>query len=499
MARKATVLWIDEDVSLLEQALPLLRQAGFDVMTFTDEAMAWKCLRAQHIDILVCELSLKGLSGLELILLAKKYAPRTQAVLVTGMGLRAVQPMLDATGIQAVFQKPLNLMTFSRALQAHLQLGLSGKFKGLSLSDLLQMLLLDKVPRCVTIKDKRQQHEVTLVLQGGEVRHAVLNDLRTQQTLLTGVNAFEAALQIKNGLFSENPFPEHFEHTIKQPFQSLLLSAAQHQDEAQALLSNSVHQPDAPVKRVMVIDDDILIRVLMKTHLRFQGFDVVEMDSAEAAQAFLEQDRVDLIITDVSMPQMSGLDFIRWLEQQPFHCPVMLMTAFPSEEIQRFSHAHQVWRYLKKPIQLEQLSGFLLELAAPGCEGYLTQLNTFDFVQLCLSSGERRLMQINDEVHQQTALLWVQNGRFLHATYNQMQGAEAFDAIVAIGRGRFFEKEWQAPPEQSLASDSPHRLLLRATCYLDQQNHFVDTVDNMGALEEKLERLMGIKPESRPT
>jgi len=492
MTRKPRILVVDEELELLTMTQRLLSQEGFDTSICHQPRLAAATLRDEHFDLLLSEMSLTGISGLELVLWAKKHAPRTQSFLMTPMRMASIQGMLTSAGVQQVFKKPLDMMSLCQDLKSAVRMGVSGKFKYLNILDVLQMLLIDKTNRCISIKDKRLKTEVILILHQGEVQQASVYDSRSQEVLLTGDEAFFSVLNIKNGLFSEIAYPADFTRNIHQPFQSLTMDAAKVLDERATdkapELNNVEFLLPGHLRRIMVVDDDMLIRVLLKTHLRFQGFEVIEMESALAALQYLQSEKVDLILTDVNMPNMSGLDFILWLKEQPHHCPVIIMTAFPTEEIKQFSQTQRVWRYLQKPIQLEQLSGFLLDLASPGCEGYLENLNTFDFIQLSLLSGGRKLIQLTNTLDDTQGALWLENNAFVHATYGEEVGQNAFQEIVSMGKGQFFEKDWEQPETRSLEGISPHKLLIQATRYLDQKNHFQADDENLDELERKIDK-----------
>jgi two-component system chemotaxis response regulator CheY len=85
-------------------------------------------------------------------------------------------------------------------------------------------------------------------------------------------------------------------------------------------------------KNVLVVDDDSLIRQLVSLILRSAGYTAIEAVNGEDALNKLGSTRVEMVITDLRMPQMDGVEFIRQLRKRPEHesTPVVMMTSeFP--------------------------------------------------------------------------------------------------------------------------------------------------------------------------
>ena len=81
-------------------------------------------------------------------------------------------------------------------------------------------------------------------------------------------------------------------------------------------MANLKH-PSMPEVRVVVVDDDVVTRFLIGTALRDEhGIDTFECESAEALFVLLEKQRVDVIILDMVLPQINGLDALTYLREQ---------------------------------------------------------------------------------------------------------------------------------------------------------------------------------------
>ena len=81
-------------------------------------------------------------------------------------------------------------------------------------------------------------------------------------------------------------------------------------------------------RRILIVDDDAGQRSLLDAFLRSQGFETVLADSGESALAALRQGRFDMLVSDVRMPGLSGLETLRRARKEHATLPVLLVTAY---------------------------------------------------------------------------------------------------------------------------------------------------------------------------
>ena len=112
--------------------------------------------------------------------------------------------------------------------------------------------------------------------------------------------------------------------------------------------------------KILVVDDEKMIRELIKRYAKFEGHEVVEAcDGMEAIEKCHKED-YDLIIMDVMMPELDGcttLDNLKTLDG--FITPVVMMTASSKDEVQDKIDEHGFDGYLSKPINKEYLEELL--------------------------------------------------------------------------------------------------------------------------------------------
>jgi two-component system chemotaxis response regulator CheY len=81
-------------------------------------------------------------------------------------------------------------------------------------------------------------------------------------------------------------------------------------------------------KKVLVVDDANVTRMLLALPIKQAGYETIEAVNPDDAFQKLRQNKVDMIITDLHMPQMDGLDFIRQLRGMPKYedTPIIMVT-----------------------------------------------------------------------------------------------------------------------------------------------------------------------------
>lgn len=126
--------------------------------------------------------------------------------------------------------------------------------------------------------------------------------------------------------------------------------------------------PDAPREeatrrpRIAVADDSAEMRALIATTLRADGYDVVESGDGHELVRLLEPieperhaTSVDLVVSDLRMPELSGMDVLGALHDRALHTPFILITAFGDEDTHREAHELGAAAVLDKPFDLDRL------------------------------------------------------------------------------------------------------------------------------------------------
>lgn len=110
--------------------------------------------------------------------------------------------------------------------------------------------------------------------------------------------------------------------------------------------------PARSQKVIAIVDDDEDVASALGSLVESMGLSATLFASADL---FLSDrdDEFDLVISDVQMPGRSGLDLARHLKDE--RMPIILITAFPSAEIERQAHLYDVWCFIRKPFDPDEL------------------------------------------------------------------------------------------------------------------------------------------------
>jgi len=108
-------------------------------------------------------------------------------------------------------------------------------------------------------------------------------------------------------------------------------------------------------KRVLVVDDDATVRVALRDALTSAGFDVTLAAGGREALAFLAHAHPDVVLCDVRMPHMSGLELLCLVRERSADVAVVLMTAFDDMPTVVEAMRHGAVEFLVKPLDLDDL------------------------------------------------------------------------------------------------------------------------------------------------
>jgi CheY-like chemotaxis protein len=115
-------------------------------------------------------------------------------------------------------------------------------------------------------------------------------------------------------------------------------------------------------KRILVIEDDEEMRALLRDMIEEEGYKTDSVNNGSEAFHKLAKESFDLIITDVRMPGLTGLDILPGIKRLQPDAPIIVITAFGSEEVQRKAFERGANAYLEKPIHFQKLRTLIHDL-----------------------------------------------------------------------------------------------------------------------------------------
>ena len=187
------------------------------------------------------------------------------------------------------------------------------------------------------------------------------------------------------------------------------------------------------MNKVLIVDDELeYLEILKKGLQKYKSqFQVLTASDGEEAIELLKKEYISVLVTDLVMPKVDGLELLAYMSSNHPQVPCIVMTGYGSPEIKKKADRDDILHYIEKPLDFD-------ELAAAINKG-LDRLGNDDFMAGVSVSG---LLQIID-MEQKTCLLEVlsgnkgkgvfyfDNGVLLDASYGDLQGEEA--ALKMIG------------------------------------------------------------------
>ena len=120
-------------------------------------------------------------------------------------------------------------------------------------------------------------------------------------------------------------------------------------------------------KTIMIVDDSASLRQVVSIALKSAGYDVVEACDGKDALTKLDGRKLHLIISDVNMPNMDGITFVKAAKQLPAYkfTPVIMLTTEAGDAIKQQGQAAGAKAWVVKPFQPAQMLVAVSKLILP--------------------------------------------------------------------------------------------------------------------------------------
>ncbi len=116
------------------------------------------------------------------------------------------------------------------------------------------------------------------------------------------------------------------------------------------------------IKRILVVDDEENTRIGLSKLLSQEGFEVESAANGNDALDLLSQHKINLVISDINMPDMNGLVFLRELSRKFPSTSVIMITAYGGVESYLEAMNLGAYEYLHKPVRLEELRSVMKKI-----------------------------------------------------------------------------------------------------------------------------------------
>lgn len=116
--------------------------------------------------------------------------------------------------------------------------------------------------------------------------------------------------------------------------------------------------------KVLVVDDDPNLTDLLVDTLVVIGYEAFAADSAKSAMEILRKEQIDLVISDINMPEMSGIELLEQIKKSNRRLPVMLITGIGTDTIKDRAYSSGADGFLAKPFRIGTIESEIGRLLA---------------------------------------------------------------------------------------------------------------------------------------
>ncbi len=225
------------------------------------------------------------------------------------------------------------------------------------------------------------------------------------------------------------------------------------------------------MKRVLIVDDEENMLWMLQKNLSksLPEIETLAARSGHEALAVLKEKKINLVITDISMPGMSGLDLLIEINNHFHETGVIIMTAYPSSAYEHEAMLRGCLRFIEKPFDIKVMRNIVEEVLShdQGFQGTIDGIELIDIVQfngLSQATSALRVTTADGE-----GMIFFKNGEVIHAICGDISGEEAFYTILGFHGGTLQNIKGVEPSVTSIANKLEF-LLIEAAAKNDEKS-----------------------------
>ena len=215
------------------------------------------------------------------------------------------------------------------------------------------------------------------------------------------------------------------------------------------------------LKKVLIVDDEETLTWSMARSLSRDKdkYEVVIANNGRDALNLLKKNKVDLVISDIRMPDINGLDLLVNIKKEYPQTKVIIMTAYGSSDVQKEANRRGSLYYVEKPFEISDIRKIIIDLIGrkKGFRGKVFGLQLTDIIQMnCLNRLTTALIITRDG---ERGVIYLNEGEIIHAECGEEKGTDAFYKILSWQEGEFVSNIGATPPVQTIYQNWEHLLV----------------------------------------
>jgi len=184
------------------------------------------------------------------------------------------------------------------------------------------------------------------------------------------------------------------------------------------------------VKKILIVDDEksFLLSLTDGLSVHSDKFQILTAENGREAVKVLRSVPVDLLVTDLKLPEMNGFELLAWTSRHQPQLPVIVMSAFGTPEIEARLAKLDTLQFLEKPLDIQMLEEGIFSGLNAGGKSFIRGITLATFLQLMKVEKKNCTLKIFSS--DQSAYLYVRRGEVIDAELDELVGLEAALEIV---------------------------------------------------------------------
>jgi two-component system, chemotaxis family, protein-glutamate methylesterase/glutaminase len=240
-------------------------------------------------------------------------------------------------------------------------------------------------------------------------------------------------------------------------------------------------------RTILLVDDDQSLLDIVLLNLKRLYIEATYFTASSAVQALgiLKANPVDLLVTDIYMPEMNGFELVVAARKMNPDIKIIVMTAHSSPALTKEVQGMGSVGYIEKPFVTRKLASLIGDTFAQGrksFDGAIEGIQITDIIQINCISRLSSAIFINN--NNREGAVFFENGEIVHAQTDETEGERALKDILSWQSGSFSTKRNVAPPKKTIAKKW-EQLLIESLVSIDESNRGDFVLDHDLLLEEK--------------
>ena len=248
------------------------------------------------------------------------------------------------------------------------------------------------------------------------------------------------------------------------------------------------------IKRVLVVDDEDDLTWSISKHLSKDKnkYDLICVNSGKKALEVLSQLPVELVISDIRMPEISGMELLGKIKESYPSTKVIIMTAYGSSEVQEEANKRGCLKYIEKPFEINELRQLILSVIEEkkGFQGTILDFQLHDLIQMNCLGRVTAVLHVTREKNK--GEIYFFEGNIIHASCDSSEGKEALYEMLTWEGGDFSTERGKTPPKETIF-EGWQSLLLEGMRRIDESkpSYQKKLEQERNVRSEKIEQILG--------